>query len=207
MGTIIPAEPKNDYVPAPSGSHIGTCYGVVDLGTQAYVWQGETIASPQIALFFELPNELMENGKPHTMAAIMPLKSGKKAKLRIFLEAWRGVPFTDADFGKFDVAKLIGIGCMLNVIHEIKDGKTRAKINGVMRLPKGTSSTPIINAATHFTLDAFNQEIFDGLGQYWRETIAKSPEYMQLKGVHKEELQSSVSPAPNQSAIDDEIPF
>lgn len=208
MGTILPQEHKGEYTPAPAGSHIATCYGVVDLGTQAFVWQGETKINPQIALFFELPNEQMENGKPYTVSAIMTMSSHKKAKLRQFLESWRGVPFTDVDFGKFDVAKLLGVGCMLNVIQETKDGKVKSKINGIMRLPKGTAASAPINSRVHFTLDALDQSVYDGLSDFWKEQIAKSPEYKQLKGIgssHEEEVTGHLNVSPEYDM--DEIPF
>lgn len=208
MSTILPQEPKGEYTPAPAGSHIATCYGVVDLGTQAFVWQGETKINPQIALFFELSNELMENGKPFTIAATMTMSSHKKSKLRGFLESWRGVAFSDSDFGKFDVSQLIGIGCMLNVTQVEKDGKFKSKINGVMRLPKGTTASALINDRIHFTLDDFHQVTYDCLTQYWKETIAKSPEYKQLKGnnaSHEEYSQDDV--IGHLHSTDAEIPF
>lgn len=205
MGTILPQEPKGEYTPAPAGSHIAACFGVVDLGTQAFVWQGETKINPQIALFFELSNELMENGKPFTIAATMTMSSHKKSKLRSFLEQWRGIAFKDADFGKFDVAKLIGVGCMLNIIQIEKDGKIKSKINGVMRLPKGTNSAALINDKLHFTLDEFNQGVYDGLSHYWKETIAKSPEYKQAVGTGHSYEEHSQEAAPH--LTDDEIPF
>lgn len=183
MSTIMPLESKSTYTPAPGGSHIAVCYGIVDLGTQAFTWQGETKINPQIALFFELSDEMMENEKPYTISAIMTMSSHKKSKLRGFLESWRGLPFSDSDFGKFDISQLIGIGCMLNVTQEKKDDKTKSKINGVMRLPKSTTTPPLVNERIHFTLDDFSQNIYDKLSDFWKELIAKSPEYKQIKGV------------------------
>lgn len=208
MGTVLPQEPKGEYTPAPGGSHIAICYGVIDLGTQAFTWQGETKINPQIALFFELVNELMENGKPYTISAIMTMSSHKKSKLRAFLESWRGVSFTDADFGKFDVAKLLGVGCMLNVTQETKDNKIKSKITTIMRLPKGTTVEAPINNKIHFTLDAFTQADYDSLSDYWKTTIAKSPEYQQIKGIgirHEQDVTGHLDASPPYG--EDEVPF
>lgn len=203
MSTILPQENKGSYTPAPAGSHIAMCYGVVDLGTQAFHWAGETNIRPQIALFFELSNEIMENGKPYTIAATMTMSSHKKSKLRGFLEAWRGVAFNDADFGKFNVSQLIGIPCMLNIIQTTKeDGSIKSKINGIMRVPKGTLPASMVNEKLHFTFDDFSQDTYDKLTDYWKETIAKSPEYKQVKGIgqHHEETHNDVP-------MDEEVPF
>jgi hypothetical protein len=206
MTTILPPENKGNYTPAPAGSHVAMCYGVVDCGTQAFTWQGETKINPQIALFFELSNELMENGKPYTISIIMTMSSHKKAKLRSFLEAWRGLAFTDAEFGKFNISQLIGIQAMLNIVHTTKDdGSVKAKINGVMRVPKGTPTASVINERLHFTFDDFSQSTYDKLTDFWKDMIAKSPEYKQAKGIghtHEEDVTGHL-----EAPMDEEVPF
>lgn len=210
MGTVLKQEPKGEYTPAPAGSHTAICYGVVDLGTQAFTWEGETKINPQIALFFEIQDELLPDGKPFTISSIMTMSSHKKSKLRAFLEAWRSVPFTDADFGTFDIAKLIGIGCMLGITQTEREGKVRSKITTVMKLPKGLEAGILTNPKLHFTLDAFDQKIYDSLADYWKETIAKSPEYKQLKGIgqtHDGHDHDEVTGHLNDSPPYDETPF
>lgn len=214
MPLLLPELTKSNYTPAPGGSHVAVCYGIVDCGTQAFTWNGELHVNPNIAMFFELQNELMENGKPFTISAIMNLKPGgrtKKSKLRVFLEAWRGVAFKDEDFGTFDLFKLVGIGCMLNIIQETKDDKQKSKINGIMRLPKGTTVEESVNPKICFSLKEFDQTAFDSLTDYWKELIAKSPEYKQIKGDAigyendgQEEVIGHLSAPLN---LDEEIPF
>ena len=43
----------------------------------------------------------------------------------------------------FDVESLLSVGCLINVIHETRNGSTYANVASVMRLPKGmTAPTP-----------------------------------------------------------------
>ena len=41
----------------------------------------------------------------------------ERATLRIFLERWRGRPFTDAEKSHFETEDLIGVPCQLNIVH------------------------------------------------------------------------------------------
>ncbi len=38
----------------------------------------------------------------------------------------------------FDIEKLVGKNCLINIVHNTKGDKTYANISGVMALPKGT---------------------------------------------------------------------
>jgi hypothetical protein len=67
----------------------------------------------------------------------------EKATLRRDLESWRGRAFTDKELEAFDLESLLSVGCLINVIHESRNGSTYANVASVMRLPKGmTAPTP-----------------------------------------------------------------
>jgi hypothetical protein len=182
MPTYLPEE--QSFEMAPAGSHVAICYRVIDLGTQ-YSDMFKT-AQRKITLGWELPTELMttgqNTGKPFSVHKTYTLSSNEKSNLRIALESWRGAPFSKEDFGKFDIAKLIGKPCLLGIVHEDKNGKTRAVIKSIMRVPKGMSVPAMVNQPIDFSLTDFNQTVYDGLSENLKAMIAKSPEYQHLKG-------------------------
>ena len=139
------------------------------------------------------------------------LSLNEKAALRKDLAAWRGKDFTAEELKGFDIAKLLGAYCMLNVVHEQSmDGqKTYANVASITPLPsalnknKPKSSTPLVQ----FDLDSFEQAGYDALPAFLQKAIAESVEYRALqKPVSK--------PAPGTAAtntafddMDSDVPF
>lgn len=183
MPIVLPKESKLEFELPPAGTHVATCYRVVDLGTQITDWMGQTKTQHKILIGWEMPDETMTDGRPFSMQKRYTLSSHEKATLRLHLEAWRGKAFTEGEFGSFDLGSLIHMSCLLNVKHTTKETKTYADIGGIMKLPKGTVSPALINAPVYFSLDNFEQSVFDSLSDNLRETIMKSPEYREAKGV------------------------
>jgi hypothetical protein len=120
-------------------THTAVCVGVIDLGHHEETWDGVTKTKPKILLQFELVDENMDDGRPFMTSRTFTNTAGDNGALKPFLEAWRGKPFTPAEMGRFDIATLLGVPCLLGVIHETKaGGKTYANIKSIQRLPKGT---------------------------------------------------------------------
>ena len=175
-----------DFTPPPAGTHIAICYRVIDLGTQKIEWQGSAKEQHKVLLSWELPGELMEDGRPFTISKRYTLSSHEKSTLRKDLEAWRGKAFTDADFGPggFDIASIIGKACLLSIVHTEKDGKTYANINSLSRLAKGMEAPEITNERLYLSLSAepgkFVSAVMDKLSDGLQDTIRKSPEYQAI---------------------------
>lgn len=208
MSTLTLPPKGHDFEQAPDGAHIAVCYRVVDLGTQDTTYKGQAKKSHLIIISWELPDEKMQDGRPFTVNKRYTYSSSKKSNLRKDLESWRGVPFSDADYGTFDLGKLIGAGCMLNVVHEEKGENVYTNIASIMRLPKGTKAPPVENETLCFSLASFNSREFEKLSDRLRETIAKSPEYRKATGgfVARDEE----PPPPNGQddyGLNDDIPF
>jgi hypothetical protein len=197
-----------EFTPPPAGTHIATCYRVIDLGTQKQEWQGQAKEMRKVLLSWELPEETMEDGKPFTVSKRYTLSSHEKSTLRKDLEAWRGKSFTDADFGPggFDIASIIGKACLLSIVHTEKEGKTYANIASLSRLTKGMTPPEIINERAYLSLEPgkFVSAIMDKLSNGLQETIRKSPEYAaMLRGRDEpQHYEHSTSDLP-----EDEIPF
>jgi hypothetical protein len=180
---LLPRPNEKEFETAPAGTFAARCYRFVDLGTQPKEYMGTTSYKRMVGISWELPDELMKDGRPFSIYQKYVWSMSEKATLRKHLESWRGVKFTDADFGDtgFDTRKLIGVPCMLSIVHATKGDKTYANIGSVSKVMKGYDVPAAINETLYFSLDTFEQSVFDKLSQGMKETIMRSPEYVQLK--------------------------
>ena len=54
---ISEGENQREFKLVPDGSHLAICYGIVDLGTQGYVYMNEKKSAKQLRLLWELHGE------------------------------------------------------------------------------------------------------------------------------------------------------
>lgn len=201
---IIAENKGSDFVLIPSGNHIARCYGMVQIGTikeESGIYAGKELHKVRIS--WETPHESHDFGKglqPFSIHKEFTLSMNEKATLRKYLESWRGKAFTDIEAEAFDITKLIGKPCMINVIHKTSGkGNTYADISSIATLPKGLVCPDQINQTIELSFDNWNQHIFDSLPDYIKDKIKSSKEYssMTMPG-HSETPQSS---------NDDDLPF
>jgi hypothetical protein len=164
------SEPEGKFEPAPSGTHVGICYRIIDIGTHHSDYQGQERARNQVIIGFELPNELIEEGKPFTVNAFYTNSLHEKAKMRTALEAWRGRPFTEDEAKKFDLVNLLKKPCMLSV-------GEKGKVTGIMALPKGTPIPKLTNDVFAFFLDEWDDALWAKVPDGIKELIKKSDEF------------------------------
>lgn len=124
------------FKPAPAGVHTAVCCDVVDMGLLEVTYAGQTKKQHKVRLVWQI-EELMDDGKPFIVQKRYTLSLHEKSNLRLDLQSWRGRAFTDDELRGFDLEKLIGINCMLNVVHTQKAGETYANVTAVMPLKKG----------------------------------------------------------------------
>ena len=124
-----------EYKLVPAGSHVAICYIVADLGLQP---GSALFPNPkhEVRLEFEIPEERIDD-KPMSIGQTFTASMNEKANLRKQLESWRGLAFTDEKAEEFDVASVLGVPCMLSVVHNTKADKTYANIKSISGLPKG----------------------------------------------------------------------
>jgi hypothetical protein len=195
-----------DFSPMPPGNHLAVCNMVVDLGKQRIQSQmyGDSVKH-QIYLRWETPHEELtwtdkdgnEQTGPRVIGKTYTLSLHENANLRADLESWRSKAFTEDERRGFDVAKLLGAPCMLNVIHADKNGKTYANIASIGALPKGTAKPE-----SKVGLLLYDDE-HDG-------NFEKLPEWLQKKV--DEQIKDEVTTHYGGSSdfgddLDDEIPF
>ena len=181
---FLPEKSSSDYETTPAGTHLAICYRFIDLGTHSSEYQGQTKHKRLVLLGFELPNELMEDGRPFTASKRYTWSMHEKATLRGDLEAWRGVKFNDADFGPggFDIRNILGKPCTINVVHDEKDGKTYTNITSIGQVMKGMPVPAIKNEIVYLSLmpEFFDVNAFHSLSDGLKKKIQESPEWDEL---------------------------
>ena len=179
---LPPETSTGDFAPAPAGTHVAICTQVIDLGTVTESFQGgPPKPKRKVRIAWELSGESMSDGRPFLVGKTYTFSSDPKATLRHNLESWRGKPFEPTDFGPegFDVRRLLGVPCLLNVVHAEREGKKWAAIAAIMPLAKGMAKPTMVGEALFFSMDeaAFDEATYAKLGEYWRTRIAETPEY------------------------------
>ena len=192
---------------APEGNHVARCYSMIDLGTQTTEFNGETKNQRKVRITWELPNETTvfkeENGEqPFVVSKDFTLSMHEKSTLRQYLESWRGKAFSEQEASSFDVSKLIGVPCMINLAHKTaKSGKTCVDVLSITPLPKGFTCPPQVNPNLEFSLQTPDMGVYESLPEWLKAKIAESPEFDQIRmEYHHEETL-------NQEAASDDPPF
>lgn len=131
---IIAKDSRRDWTPAPEGLHQGVCVDVVDLGLVQTQW-GE---KHKVRIIWQLEHENPDTQKRFEVRRDFGLSLSEKSHLRPTLEAWRGRKFTKEELDGFDLEKLLGANCQVQVVHNItEDGNTYANIQAIVPLGKG----------------------------------------------------------------------
>lgn len=189
MGFIAKDSGGGDFKRVPPGAYIGRCFSLIDLGTQLTSGQYGEKLQHKLRIGWELFGE-DEQGNPLTVEVdgkSMPLTISKsytvslheKAGLRRDLAAWRGRDFSDDEAKAFDVAKLIGAYCMVNVTTSETNGKTYSNVAGLTPLPgalRNAKPAPVHEPLV-FDLDKPDMKVFNGFHEKLQEAIKKSPEW------------------------------
>lgn len=204
-------EEGGSFVQCPAGNHLAICYGVIDLGTQhqdAFTWEGTPISAsdkPQILIMWECPAELVEiedEMKPAGISKFYNAFFTERASLRIHLEAWRGKPFTAEELAGFNVSKLLGKPCMVNVVHS---DKGKAKVAGIAAMPKGLEAPAQTNDSILFDLGDYDSVVFESISEGIQNIIKRSPEWQAINAP-TEGFRQTENPVPD-GFEDDSIPF
>lgn len=131
---IMARDNRKEFTPAPEGLHQGVCVDVVDLGLQSTPW-GE---KQKVELRWQLDQVNAETSKRFLVTKRYTLSLNEKAILRQHLEAWRGKRFTKEELEGFDLEKLLGVNCQLQVVHELSDqGRIYSNVQAIVPIGKG----------------------------------------------------------------------
>lgn len=114
-----------DFARPDSGMHQAVCTNVYGPFREEYEYQGNTISASKVVIMFELDQIIKDGefkGKRFTVSQTFTASLSEKSKLRPFLESWRGKAFTLEELEGFDLERLIGVNCTLNLIEKEKRG-------------------------------------------------------------------------------------
>jgi hypothetical protein len=207
--------------PIPEGVYTAVCYGVIDAGHQ-YSEKYDKV-SHKVVLIWEIPElriEVERDGKPVNLPRVISkrytLSLGDKAVLRKDLEAWRGRAFTEPELKRFEMQRLLGAACQLQVIHTRKDAKIYANAGALMALPKGVKAPTLESDTLFFSFEAAgaNPVIPAGVPEWIVKLIKESKEWEKL--TIKQAKVEPTSPAVTTPALpsdgqpageDDDVPF
>lgn len=141
MPIIATAGSSGSFEQVPSGMYQAVCAFVEDIGVQ----ESPFGKAHKAVVCWEL-SEKMSDGRPFMMSKTYTISLNEKATLRHDLESWRGRAFTEQELDGFDIEKLIGVNCMLNVISYTKQGGGEGrKIGSISPLVKGLTKIERIN--------------------------------------------------------------
>ena len=167
MSLIVKDSGGKDFKVLDAGMYSAVCSNVVDMGEH----DGQYGIKSKIGIVFEL-SELRDDGKRYQLSMTQGNTLASKGHLRPMLESWRGKKFTDEELKNgFDLEKLVGANCTLNITHDIKENKTYLKINSVNPPMKGVekitpSGLPLPEWITKMTNEglAMRAKIAQGAG-------------------------------------------
>lgn len=177
-----PVSAGGDFEIAPEGVFLARCYKMVDIGTQTETGQYGTKQNRKIYLYWELLADddgeevRMEDGQPFSILNSYKLSMHQKSNLRKHLDAWRGKKFTEEEAADFDLTKLLGQACKLQITHSTsKDGtKTYANIETIMSTKKKPEG---VNEISSFSIENPDMDVFNDLPQWLQEKIEDAPEW------------------------------
>ena len=198
------------YPPVEEGLHGAIAYAVYDLGHQYNEHFGST--AHKCRIFWELPDERIQierDGEkkdlPRAISKEYTVSLNEKANLRKDLESWRGKSFTEEELAGFDITKLLGVNCTLQILHKKKGEKRYPNVVAVVPLMKGTSKRKPENPTRYFSFEEHQDQIPEGTPEWIIDMIKASNEWEDLhQGKNTEEIPYSDTPPPDD---DEGIPF
>lgn len=188
---------KRELVPA--GNYIARCYQMLHIGTIVENVMGEDKTLNKVRIGWELPTELKifdesKGEQPLVISKEFTLSLHEKATLRKVLASWRGKDFSETEAKGFNILKLLGIPCMLNVIHKTsKTGNEYADIASVTPMPKGVGCPEQINKSIVWDFDEPDFVLLESLPDFIKDKIKSSDEYQKIDTPHAVNMPASPS--------------
>lgn len=223
MGSFDDKQDKKPFQLCPEGFHPARLYSIVDLGTHDNAKQDGTVGlKHEIRLTWEIPGELMADGRPFAVSKNYTLSRSKKGTLYIhkksgtfqMVKKWLGHK-EEKDTMFFPIKDLIGKDCELEIVHApSKDGtKTYVNIDQVSKLRKGQECLPAVNKpfVYHCAMGTACPE-FEALPDWAKKVIEDSYEIAggleKRQAVISAEAAKAQAESPNAPAESfDDVPF
>lgn len=130
---MIVSKPDKEYEPLPTGLQPAICINYFDLGFQRGY---NNRPQHKVVLLFELEAKRTD-GSRFLATKKYTATLGDKANLLKDLQSWRGVAFTTEELLGFDLNRIKGKPCQLNLVNTTKsNGENYALIDSVLPPPR-----------------------------------------------------------------------
>lgn len=203
MGLIAKDKGGTDFQPIPEDLHLAICYGIWDIGTQYNEKWDKT--SHKVIIVWELPEcrgEFERDGKkvdlPRAISKTYTLSLHEKSALRKDLESWRGKKFSEEELKGFDLKKLLGAACQIQVLHNKIGDKIFTNIATITKAPSSSVKPFPENPPTFFSFDD-GMEIPSSTPKWIADRIKQSEEYHGYSDIRQDK--------PSGEEFQDEVPF
>lgn len=178
---------KKELIPA--GNYIARCYQMLEIGHVSENIMGVQKTLQKVRIGWELPEEkrvfdTAKGEQPLVISKEYTLSMNEKSNLRKDLKSWRGKDFTEEEAKSFDITKLLGAPCMLNIIHnpsKSDPSKVYEQISGITPLPKGMKCPPQVNKNIVLSYDNFDWSLYNSLPDFLKDKIKSSEEFQDIQ--------------------------
>ena len=209
----IAKQSGGNFEPVPAGTHIARCIACIALGTQP---QNNSQYAPsfKIMVTWELPNEAIEIegvSKPMVVSKEYTNSLSEKANLYADLTSWRGREFTAKELEGFEVSNVVGVACMITVVHKTTAKKTvYANVASVSGLPKGSQCAPAVHSLVKYEITQGKDAVYAALPEWIQKKIAQcfewtKPAQNEDRFQHSADPESEYEPGENSEQVD--VPF
>ena len=217
---LIPKKVGSDRELAPTGSHRAVLYKLVNLGTLETEWEGKKKMSHKIRLIWELSDEVLEyeyddketgqkvkKSGPFAVGGKYTYSLGDNSRLLPVVQGMLGTNLTEDERWTFDAQKLLGMPCLVTVIHDEYEGTKFAKVASVTSLPKAMAKPAQINETIIWDVRELSQEAIAELPEYIRKDMEASQEYHVRFLAPRSEQPREVAPGVPYPESDEMPPF
>lgn len=198
-------EGQEEFELIPAGAHIAMCYLVAYIGyhdTPGFQGKPPSV-KPKMVFGWELVNEKDKEGKPFKIHGFYVDSLHEKAGMRKMLECWRTKKFTDEELRGFETIKVLSQPCIVTVVHKKQGEDTKARVESVTKLPKGSQQPVMSSIPIYFSVEPDDPDSMslEMLPEWLRKTVqaAKAPP----GGKHA----APPPPPKGEEEEDDDIPF
>ena len=200
------------YDPVPQGLHNAICYGIFDIGTHRN--KNYDVDQHKIIIVWELPDQRIDIEKdgekknlPRAFSNEYTLSLGENSYLRRDLESWRARGFTAQELKGFDIVKLLGVPCQLNIIHKpskTDPEKIYANLSGVVKAIEGYDNKPE-NPLIYYSIEEHGKDIPEGIPEWIVNKIKQSKEFQAPDNVTP--LDVGLDELGETTEVDPDVPF
>lgn len=197
------AKSNSDFELPPEGVHVARCFRVIDLGYFKSKFtrdDGSEKWQHKVRIEWELPTESMEDGQPFAVNNRYTLSLDDRSILHKHLVSWRGRAFTKEEMNGFDISKLLGVPCQIQIVHN----EGYANIENVMALPSSMECPAQVNESFIYSLDEDPEgKTYDTLPEWMQKKIGEREEPV-AEPVDNGAGATSADPRPEDA---DDVPF